>query len=64
MIICYTFPEIWHVKDVFIFHFGLFSALLHPPAPSPQQYKKSRFKKNEKNPRDIIILHICTKNHD
>ena len=35
MIICYTFPEIWHVTDLFIFHFGLFSALLHPPAPSP-----------------------------
>ena len=27
MIICYTFPEIWHMTDViFIFHFGLFFA--------------------------------------
>ena len=29
MIICYTVPEIWRVTDViFIFHFGLFFALL------------------------------------
>ena len=27
----YTAPEIWYVMDViFIFHFGLFFALLHP----------------------------------
>ena len=30
MIICYTVPEIWHVTDVIIFHFGLFFALLPP----------------------------------
>ena len=31
MIICYTVPEIWCVIDVvFIFHFGLFFALLPP----------------------------------
>ena len=28
MIICNTVPEIWHVTDVIIFHFGLFFALL------------------------------------
>ena len=28
MIICYTVPDIWHVMDVIIFHFGLFFALL------------------------------------
>ena len=27
MIICYTVPEIWHVMDAIIFHFGLFCAL-------------------------------------
>ena len=30
MIICYTVPEIWHVTDLFIFHFRLFFALLSP----------------------------------
>ena len=35
MIICYTVPEIWHVKDVtVIFHFWLFFALL--PSNSPK----------------------------
>ena len=29
-IICHTVPEIWHVTDVIIFHFGLFFALLLP----------------------------------
>ena len=28
MIICYTVPEIWHVTDLIIFHFGLFFVLL------------------------------------
>ena len=61
MIKCYTFPEIWCVTDVIvIFHFVLYFALL-----LPQQPKESKFKKNEKKtPGDIIILHICTKNHD
>ena len=57
MIICNTVPEIWYVTDVtIIFHFGLFFALL--------QSKKSKFQKNEKNPGDIITLHMCTKNYD
>ena len=31
MIICYTAPEIWYMKDViFVFHFELFFAFLHP----------------------------------
>ena len=56
MIICNTFPEIWHVTDVIvIFHFELFFALLQP--------KKSKFQKNEA-PGDIIILHMYTKNYD
>ena len=29
MIICYTFPEIWCVTDLIMFHFGPFFALLH-----------------------------------
>ena len=42
MIIRYVVPETWRVTDViFIFHFGLFFALLPPFQP----------KKNEKNAR-------------
>ena len=33
----YTVPEIWHMMDVIIFHFGLSFALLQP--------KKLKFKK-------------------
>ena len=40
---------------IVIFHFGLFFALLP---------KKLKFKKMKKTPKDIIILHMCTKNHD
>ena len=60
MIICYTVPKIWCVMDVnVIFHFGLFFALLPPNSP-----KNQNFIKVKKMPRDIIILHKCTKNHD
>ena len=56
MIICYTVAEIWRVTDVIvIFHFGLFLPFY------PQQHKKSKWKKMKKTPRDIIILHMCTK---
>ena len=42
MIICYTVPEIRRVTDViFIFHFGLFFALL----PHPQNSKNHNLKK-------------------
>ena len=37
MMICYTVPEIWHVTDVIIFHFGPFFALFS---------QKLKFKKN------------------
>ena len=40
---------------IVIFHFGLFFALLP---------EKLKFKKMKKTPKDIIILHMCTKNHD
>ena len=38
MIICYIVPEIWHVTNVIIFHFGLFFALLHPSRPKNQYF--------------------------
>ena len=61
MIICYTVPEIWCVRDVIVFfHFGLFFALLPPNSPKNQNLKK----KMKKSPGDIIILHMRTKNYD
>ena len=63
MIICYTVPEIWCMTNVIvIFHFGLFFALLPPPPRNSP--KNQNFKKMKKMPRDIIILHTCTKNYD
>ena len=60
MIIYYTVPEIWHVIEIIvIFHLGLFFALLLSNSP-----KKWKFQKQEKAPGDIIILQMCTKNHD
>ena len=60
MIICYTVPEKWHVTHViFIFDFWLFFALLPPNSP-----KNQNFEKIKKLPGDIIILHVCTKNHN
>ena len=57
MIIWYTVPEIWLVADVIvIFHFGLIFV-------PPEQPEKKEFQKNVKIPRDITILHKCTKNH-
>ena len=61
-IICYTVPGIWHMtKGIFIFHFGLFFALLPPNSPKNQNQKK---KKRKKTLGDIIILHMCTKNYN
>ena len=56
MIICYTVPEIWHVKGVIIFNFGLFF--------TPLTVQKIKIKKKIKRAGDIIILHMCTKNYD
>ena len=50
-------PEIWHVTDVIIFHFGLFFALL-----DPNNLKTQNFEKLKAKPGDIIILHMCTIN--
>ena len=60
MIICYTFPAIWHITDVIIFHFGLFFC---PFTPLTAQ-KIKIFKKMKKTIEDIIILQMCTKNYD
>ena len=57
MIVFYTVPEIWRVAHkVFLFHFGLFFALLHPIIP-----KNPNFKKMQEIPGDIIILHVYQK---
>ena len=51
------------MKDVvYVFHFGLFFALL-PPPPPPNSPKKQN-SQNIIKPGDIIILHICTNNYD
>ena len=55
--ICYTLPEIWCATDYFSFW-----AIFCPFTPITAQ--KSKFKKKEKTPGDIIILHMCTKNYD
>ena len=59
---CYTVPEIGHMKNVIIFYFGVFFALLPHQQPKNSELKKKE-KKTQKNPRDII-LHKCTRNHD
>ena len=59
MIICYTVPEIWHVTDIIIFHFGLFLPFYQNNSP-----KNQNFKKMKKTLDNIIILHRCTKNYD
>ena len=56
MLICYTVPQILCVTDVIVvFHFGLFLALL-----PPQQPKKLKFQKNEKNSwKCHHFIHVC-----
>ena len=63
MIICFPAPEIWHMTNVIIFHFGHFFALLHPPPPPPNNPKNENEKKMKKKnlPGDIVIEQ-CTKN--
>ena len=51
--------EIWNTKDRVFCHSGPFSALLTPYGP-----RKSKFEKLKKTPGDIIILHMCNKNHN
>ena len=60
MITCYSFPELWDMKDVIvIFILGYF---LHFYTASSA--KNKNFIKMKKPPGYIIILHNCTKNHD
>ena len=62
MIIWYTVPAVWRLRDVIvIFHFGPFFALLPSYANLP---KKLKLKKKKKNPGGIIILNKSIKNHD
>ena len=49
-------PEIWSATDKICCLFGPFFA--------PSNSKNYNFEKMKKNPGDIIILHVCTKNHD
>ena len=54
-IICYTVPGIWHMtKGIFIFHFGLFFALLPPNSLKNQNQKKKKEKKH------LVILSFYT----
>ena len=57
MTISYTFPDIYHMTDLIIFHFGLifFSQLT-----AQKIYTKKKWKKTT---GDIINLYKCTKNH-
>ena len=41
-----------------------FWAIFCPLTLPPLQPKKSKLKKKQKKPGDIIILHMCTKNYD
>ena len=64
IIICYTALDIWCMTDVIIFHFGLFFALLPPLQPITWKFQQQQKKRRKKIPRDIFILHKCTKNHN
>ena len=59
MIICYSVPETWCM--IYVFHFGLFFALL--AYNRPKNNLKKKWKKKQKT-AGIIILHMCTKNYD
>ena len=54
-------PEILSATDIFLCHFGLFSALPHAPRNNPEY---QNFEKTKKTPGDIIILHMCTINYN
>ena len=70
MIIRYAVPEMWRETDVIvIFILGNFYPFTPPPPITPKNgnFKKVKKKTNKQNkgkPGGIIILHMCTKNHD
>ena len=64
-IIWYMVLEISRAMDRIFCHFGPFLPFYPPPCPTPlTTWKIKTLKKKKKTPGDIIILHICTKNHD
>ena len=54
-----TAPEIQSETDMIFYHFGGFFALLLPNKP-----KNQNFKQMKKSSGDVIVLHMCSKNHD
>ena len=54
-----TVPEIWSQTDRIFYHFEPSFALL-----PPNDHKNQILKKKKKMPREIILLHMCTKNED
>ena len=60
MIIRYVVPETWRVTDViFIFHFGLFFALLPPFQPKKNEKKRQEISSFYTIvPETMIICHI------
>ena len=47
MILCYNVHEIWYMIDeIFIVHFGLFFALLHPCEPEKLKLNNNEQKKH------------------
>ena len=60
-------PEIWSITDIIFYHFRSIFVVSAPENPGNQNFekmKKKKKKKKKKPPRDIIILHKCTKNQD
>ena len=60
MIIRYVVPETWRVTDViFIFHFGLFFAILPPFQPKKKEKKRQEISSFYTIvPETMIICHI------
>ena len=65
MIICYTVTKTWQATGVIIIIYSFWAIFCPFTPPPPLTAQKIKIKKNEnKTPRDTIILHKCTKNHD
>ena len=54
-----TVPEIWSETDRSFYHLGQFLSFYLSDNP-----ENRNFEKKEKASGDVIILHMCTKNHD
>ena len=55
--------KVWFLKYGVRRNFLPFWAIFYPFTPPPSQNRKSNFSKIKKASGDVIILHICTKNH-